>query len=106
MRRMRPLESGLHTNRPFHLPEVPASVSGYGPLPDCPLGGLEFDYWERQGFQGDIIVYLLTILGLVELSLGLAVLSGMHRLAPPPAGFPVRLQAFEEKPSSRPANGV
>jgi hypothetical protein len=33
-------------------------------LPDCPACG--FDYREREGFRWDVLVYLLSILGLIS----------------------------------------
>lgn len=56
----------------FTCPKCLHTYLGHDPLPDCPRCG--FDYREREGFRGDTVVYLLTILGLVSFFLiGVAV---------------------------------
>jgi len=48
----------------FVCPKCRKSYLGYDPLPDCPACG--FDYREREGFRWDVLVYLLSILGLIS----------------------------------------
>ena len=48
----------------FTCPKCRKAYLGYETLPDCPACG--FDYREREGFRWDIIVYLLSILGLIS----------------------------------------
>ncbi len=79
----------------FTCPKCLHSYLGHDPLPDCPRCG--FDYRERQGFRWDVVVYLLTILGLVSFLLVSSYYRGLLGLAPPPAGPGVRQQAFEEQ---------
>ena len=48
----------------FTCPKCRKTYLGHDPLPDCPACG--FDYREREGFRWDVLVYLLSILGLVS----------------------------------------
>ena len=48
----------------FTCPKCRKTYLGHDPLPDCPSCG--FDYREREGFRWDVLVYLLSILGLVS----------------------------------------
>jgi hypothetical protein len=48
----------------FTCPKCRKAYLGHEPLPDCPACG--FDYREREGFRWDVIVYLLSILGLIS----------------------------------------
>jgi len=48
----------------FTCPKCRKAYLGYDPLPDCP--GCGFDYRERSGFRWDVLVYLLSILGLMS----------------------------------------
>lgn len=48
----------------FVCPKCRKTYLGYDPLPDCPACG--FDYREREGVRWDVLVYLLSILGLIS----------------------------------------
>ncbi len=48
----------------FTCPNCRSTYLGHGPLPDCPACG--FDYPVRGGFRWDVLVYLLSILGLMS----------------------------------------
>lgn len=48
----------------FTCPNCRKAYLGYDPLPDCP--GCGFDYRVRAGFRWDVLVYLLSILGLMS----------------------------------------
>lgn len=48
----------------FTCPNCRKAYLGYDPLPDCPACG--FDYRVRAGFRWDVLVYLLSILGLMS----------------------------------------
>ena len=48
----------------FTCPKCLKAYLGHDPPPDCPACG--FDYREREGFRWDVLVYLLSILGLVS----------------------------------------
>ncbi|MDP1770003.1 MAG: hypothetical protein Q8L74_14555 [Nitrospirota bacterium] len=48
----------------FTCPKCRKAYLGHDPLPDCPACG--FDYREREGFRWDVLVYLLSILGLIS----------------------------------------
>jgi hypothetical protein len=48
----------------FTCPKCRKTYLGHDPLPDCPACG--FDYREREEFRWDVLVYLLSILGLVS----------------------------------------
>lgn len=48
----------------FVCPKCRTSYLGHEPLPDCPDCG--FDYREREGVRWDVLVYLLSILGLIS----------------------------------------
>ncbi len=50
--------------RLFTCPKCRSTYLGHDPLPDCPSCG--YDYRERQGIRWDVLVYLLSILGLVS----------------------------------------
>lgn len=50
--------------RLFTCPKCRKAYLGHDPLPDCPSCG--FDYREREGFRWDVLVYLLSILGLLS----------------------------------------
>lgn len=57
---------GLATKGPklFTCPQCRKAYLGYEALPDCPACG--FDYRAQGGFRWDVIVYLLSILGLMS----------------------------------------
>jgi hypothetical protein len=48
----------------FTCPKCRKAYLGHDPLPDCPACG--YDYRVRAGFRWDVLVYLLSILGLVS----------------------------------------
>jgi len=48
----------------FTCPKCRKTYLGQDPLPDCPACG--FDYREGSGFRWDVLVYLLSILGLMS----------------------------------------
>jgi len=48
----------------FTCPKCRKTYLGHDPLPDCPACG--FDYWEQEGVRWDVLVYLLSILGLIS----------------------------------------
>lgn len=48
----------------FTCPKCRATYLGHEPLPDCPRCG--FDYRDPERFRWDLLVYLLSILGLVS----------------------------------------
>ncbi|MEK6525396.1 MAG: hypothetical protein AABZ22_00835 [Nitrospirota bacterium] len=48
----------------FTCPKCRHTYLGTEPLPDCPRCG--YDYREKEGFRWDVVVYLLTIMGLVS----------------------------------------
>ncbi len=48
----------------FTCPKCRKAYLGREALPDCPACG--FDYLERGGFRWDIVVYFLSILGLMS----------------------------------------
>lgn len=50
--------------RMFTCPKCREAYLGHDPLPDCPACG--FDYREKSGFRWDVLVYLLSVLGLIS----------------------------------------
>ncbi len=48
----------------FTCPRCRKAYLGHEPLPDCPACG--FDYRARGGFRWDVLVYLLSVLGLMS----------------------------------------
>lgn len=48
----------------FTCPRCRKAYLGHEPLPDCPACG--FDYRVRSGFRWDVLVYLLSVLGLMS----------------------------------------
>jgi hypothetical protein len=48
----------------FTCPKCRKAYLGHDPLPDCPACG--YDYPVRGGFRWDILVYLLSVLGLMS----------------------------------------
>lgn len=60
---------GLATKGPklFTCPKCRKAYLGHDPLPDCPACG--YDYPVRGGFRWDVLVYLLSVLGLMSYSL-------------------------------------
>jgi hypothetical protein len=50
--------------RLFTCPKCRKTYLGHDPLPDCPACG--FDYREQEGVRWDVLVYLLSILGLIS----------------------------------------
>jgi hypothetical protein len=48
----------------FTCPKCLKAYLGHDSPPDCPAYG--FDYREREGFRWDVLVYLLSILGLIS----------------------------------------
>ena len=57
----------------FTCPKCRKAYLGHDPLPYCPACG--FEYREREGFQWDVLVYLLSILG----SIGFLLVSSSYR---------------------------
>jgi hypothetical protein len=57
---------GLSTKGPklFTCPNCRKTYLGFDTLPDCPACG--FDYPVRGGFRWDVLVFLLSILGLMS----------------------------------------
>lgn len=57
---------GLATKGPklFTCPKCRKTYLGHDPLPDCPACG--YDYPVRGGFRWDVLVYLLSVLGLIS----------------------------------------
>lgn len=58
------MDQGKKGPKLFTCPKCRKSYLGYETLPDCPACG--FDYRESHGFRWDVLVYLLSILGLVS----------------------------------------
>ncbi len=48
----------------FTCPRCRQTYLGHDPLPDCPRCG--YDYPAREGFRWDLVVYLLSIFGLLS----------------------------------------
>lgn len=48
----------------FTCPRCRKAYLGHDPLPDCPACG--YDYSVRGGFRWDVLVYLLSVLGLMS----------------------------------------
>jgi hypothetical protein len=48
----------------FTCPRCRKAYLGHDPLPDCPSCG--YDYRAKGGFRWDVLVYLLSVLGLVS----------------------------------------
>jgi hypothetical protein len=94
---------GLRVKGPklFTCPKCRKAYLGYDPLPDCPACG--FDYRVRTGFRWDVLVYLLSILGLMSYFL---VSSSYRSLITEPIsgerGFSA-VSGDEKLPGSRPA---
>jgi len=57
---------GIGTKSPklFTCPKCRKTYLGHDPLPDCPACG--YDYPVRGGFRWDVLVYLLSVLGLMS----------------------------------------
>jgi hypothetical protein len=64
----------------FTCPKCRHSYLGHDPLPDCPRCG--YDYREKEGFRWDVVVYLLTIMGLVSFLLVASYYRGNVGMAP------------------------
>ena len=60
----RVLARGDRAPKMFTCPTCRATYLGHEPLPDCPRCG--YDYREQERFRWDLLVYLLSILGLVS----------------------------------------
>lgn len=92
---------GVKGPKLFTCPNCRKAYLGYDPLPDCPACG--FDYRVRTGFRWDVLVYLLSILGLMGY---LLVSSSYRSLITEPIsnerGFSA-VSAAEKLPGSRPA---
>jgi hypothetical protein len=48
----------------FTCPKCRKAYLGHDPLPDCPSCG--YDYRVKAGFRWDVLVYLLSVLGLIS----------------------------------------
>ena len=48
----------------FTCPKCRKAYLGHDPLPDCPSCG--YDYRVKGGFRWDVLVYLLSVLGLIS----------------------------------------
>jgi hypothetical protein len=48
----------------FTCPKCRKAYLGHDPLPDCPSCG--YDYRTNGGFRWDVLVYLLSVLGLIS----------------------------------------
>ena len=48
----------------FTCPRCRKAYLGHDPLPDCPSCG--YDYRMKGGFRWDVLVYLLSVLGLIS----------------------------------------
>jgi hypothetical protein len=48
----------------FTCPKCRKAYLGHDPLPDCPSCG--YDYRSKGGFRWDVLVYLLSVLGLIS----------------------------------------
>ena len=48
----------------FTCPRCRKAYLGHDPLPDCPSCG--YDYRVKGGFRWDVLVYLLSVLGLIS----------------------------------------
>jgi len=48
----------------FTCPRCRKAYLGHDPLPDCPSCG--YDYRVKGGFRWDVLIYLLSVLGLVS----------------------------------------
>jgi hypothetical protein len=83
----------------FTCPQCRKAYLGYEVLPDCPACG--FDYRVRGGFRWDVLVYLLSILGLMSYFL----VSSSYRSAPigplSTEEVPSIVQGDEKLPGSR-----
>jgi hypothetical protein len=57
---------GLATKGPklFTCPKCRKAYLGHDPLPDCPSCG--YDYRAKGGFRWDVLVYLLSVLGMLS----------------------------------------
>jgi hypothetical protein len=57
---------GLASRGPklFTCPKCRKAYLGHDPLPDCPACG--YDYRAKGGFRWDVLVYLLSVLGLIS----------------------------------------
>ena len=89
----------------FTCPRCRKVYLGHDPLPDCPACG--YDYRVKGGFRWDVLVYLMSILGLISYLL----VSSSYRsliMAPasssPPSAMtspPSSVSAGEKLPGSR-----
>jgi hypothetical protein len=77
----------------FTCPRCRKAYLGHDPLPDCPACG--FDYRVREGFRWDVLVYLLSILGLM----GYFLVSSSYRSVP--VGAPSAVHGDEKLPGSQ-----
>lgn len=48
----------------FTCPQCRKTYLGYDPVPDCPSCG--YDYRAKGGFRWDVLVYLLSVLGMLS----------------------------------------
>ena len=74
----------------FTCPKCRATYLGHEPLPDCPRCG--FDYRGQERFRWDVLVYLLSILGLISY---LLVSSSYRSILGDPSADRVRLSGGE-----------
>jgi len=84
----------------FTCPHCKKAYLGYEVLPDCPACG--FDYPTEGGFRWDVLVYLLSILGLMSYFL---VSSSYRSLITAPVSFgsdSSHVSGVEKLPGSRP----
>jgi hypothetical protein len=74
----------------FTCPKCRATYLGHGSLPDCPRCG--YDYRGQERFRWDLLVYLLSILGLISF---LLVSSSYRSILGEPSTDRVRLSGGE-----------
>jgi hypothetical protein len=74
----------------FTCPKCRSTYLGHEPLPDCPRCG--FDYRGQERFRWDLLVYLLSILGLISF---LLVSSSYRSMLGDPSAHRVRLSGGE-----------
>jgi hypothetical protein len=82
----------------FTCPRCRKAYLGHDPLPDCPSCG--YDYRVKGGFRWDVLVYLLSVLGLISY---LLVSSSYRTLIMEPASIspPSAATADEKLPGAR-----
>ena len=78
----------------FTCPRCRKAYLGHDPLPDCPACG--YDYRVKGGFRWDVLVYLLSVLGLISY---LLVSSSYRTLITQPASSDPPSDATQASPS-------